>query len=158
VTADQTKAEALDGDVLGDDPAIDELPDLDQRGDMGPMSFEDSAALLSDVETRDDEATRVAREEPGIYPDDFDSDHRDALTTADDRTSMILVNEDESGSDQLDNEEQLLGEDVSANGMDIGPEDAAVHIDDRLSTHGRPTEPNSAVLRSSSTLASRESP
>jgi hypothetical protein len=73
---EQDRAEQLDGDVLGEDPAgdpadgravdpaDDELPDLDQDGDIGPMSAEDPNVLQADADAPDDERTRAWREEP----------------------------------------------------------------------------------------------
>lgn len=69
---EQDRAEQLDGDVLGDDPADevteDELPDLDQDGDIGPMSAEDPNVLQADADAPDDERTRAWREEPEGEP------------------------------------------------------------------------------------------
>jgi hypothetical protein len=88
MTDEQNSAEALDGNVVGDDPTHDALPDLHQDGDIGPMSSEDPTLLSGGTEARD-----------------------------------------ESGPDQLDVEEELLGEKSSPDDGYVGPEDAAMHVE-----------------------------
>jgi hypothetical protein len=123
MTDEQNSAEALDGNVVGDDPTHDVLPDLHQDGDIGPMSSEDPTVLSGGTEARDDEATREWREQPEAGGGD------PARNSTDKQHGFSLLSEDESGPDQLDVEEELLGEKSSPDDGYVGPEDAAMHVE-----------------------------
>lgn len=104
----QDTAEQLDEDVIVDD------------GDIGPMSAEDPTVLLGGADARDDSITRDWREEADIDPDD---------TRPAERPVTDLLEPGEAGPDQIDDEEELIGEDARPADGVVGPEAAALHID-----------------------------
>ncbi len=121
---EQEQAERLDGDVLGDDPAVDrdEYPDLDQEGDLGPMNSEDPNVLAGgDLDAPDDERTRVWREEPDIAEE---PPQEPGVALIDDH-----VLGDEPTADFEDVESELTGDLGDPDDAELSPEEAAVHIE-----------------------------
>lgn len=110
---EQDRAEQLDGDVLGEDAADDEFPDLDQDGDIGPMNVEDPNVLQADADAQDDERTRAWREEPDL-PEERDEEDE-----------AIALMED----DDLDPEHDVTAEAVAPDDGPIAPEEAALHVE-----------------------------
>lgn len=120
MTDKQNAAEQLDEDVLGDEPDVDDLPGLNRYVEIGPMSAEDPTLLMGGADALDNDVTRAWREEPETDIDD---------SPADERSVMSLLEATEPGSDQLDDEEQLVGEPVRPADGNTEPEDAALHIE-----------------------------
>ena len=120
MTDEQNAAEQLDEEGLGDQPDADDLPGLNQYVDIGPMSAEDPTLLMGGADALDNDVTRAWREEPEIDIDD---------SPVDERSVMSVLDATEPGSDQLDHEEQLVGEAVRPADGHTGPEDAALHIE-----------------------------
>jgi hypothetical protein len=116
---EQDVAEQFDGDALGEDAAADEFPDLDQGGDIGPMSAEDPNVLQADADAPDDERTRAWRERP-------ESDG------GGDREQFELVDPAETDTPTLDQqgvEHELAADTVPPDGNEIDAEDAAMHVE-----------------------------
>lgn len=118
MTDEQDLAEQLDEDSIGDDPKRDDLPGVNRFVDVGPMSSEDPTVLMGGTEAIDSDTVREWREEP-----DTDESPR----TTDARPVMSLL--DETDSDEVDTEPELLGRAVRPADGTVGPEDAALHLE-----------------------------
>ncbi len=116
---EQNTADNLDEDVLGEGPD-GELPGLYQQGETGPMSSEDPTLVAGGADGHDDEATRAWREEAEAGTDGAVRSPRDL---------MSLLEADEVGPDQIDDEAQMIGEDTPISEIDAGPEERALHLD-----------------------------
>lgn len=116
----QDRAEQLDDDaVFGEDPAERHgLPGVNDFVDHVPMQSEDPALLMGGSETRDESHTREWREEPDVLGDPPADEIR-------------LTDPGEAGPEQLDSEQELLGEASIVEDAEPSAEEAAMHIEER---------------------------
>ena len=117
---EQDVAEQFDGDALGEDAAAGEFPDLEQGGDIGPMSAEDPNVLQADADAPDDERTRAWRERP------------EADGSGETREYFELADPDETDAPTLAQqgiEHDLAADIVPPDSNEINAEDAAMHVE-----------------------------
>ena len=109
---EQDRAEALDGEVLGEAPDDELLPGTEDYPPDHPLGAEDPSFLFGSTETPDDVDTRLWR---GAGP-----------SSADRGVELVRTDAD---TVEHDDEAALVADD-SVERADQSGEDAAVHVDD----------------------------
>lgn len=117
VTDEQDKAEALDGNALGEQPGDPGLPGVNDFTDQSAMHSEDPALLMGGSETQDEIHTREWREQPEVGES----------TPAD--TGYRLVEEATDVPTLADGEKDAVADAFRPQDGELSAEEAAIHLE-----------------------------